>query len=99
MKLVAKTRHGAKVHKVYDEARTPYQRLLESSVLTEAKRGELAAVYHGLNPVMLLKQINGNLEKLWTLAERPTPRPKVTPKSKEELISVTGDCDATMHIR
>ena len=99
MKLVTKTRHGAKVHKVYDEARTPYQRLLESSVLTEAKRGELAAVYHGLNPVMLLKQINGNLEKLWALAERPTPRPKVTPKSKEELISVTGSYDATMPIR
>ena len=99
MKLVTKTRHGAKVHKVYDEARTPYQRLLESSVLTEAKRRELAAVYHGLNPVMLLKQINGHLEKLWTLAERPTPRLKVTPKSKEELISVTDNCEATMPIR
>jgi hypothetical protein len=99
MKLVTKTRHGAKVHKVYDEARTPYQRLLESSVLTEAKRGELAAVYHGLNPVMLLKQINGHLEKLWTLAERPTPRPKGTPKSKEELISVTDNCEATTPIR
>ena len=99
MKLVTKTRHGAKVHKVYDEARTPYQRLLESSVLTEAKRGELAAVYRGLNPVMLLKQVNGHLEKLWTLAERPTPRPKVTPKSKEELISVTDNCEATTPFR
>jgi len=28
MKLVVKTRHGAKVHKVYGMARTPYQRLL-----------------------------------------------------------------------
>ena len=34
MKLVSKTRHGAKVHKVYDTARTPYQRLLEAGVLT-----------------------------------------------------------------
>ena len=99
MKLVTKTRPGAKVHKVYDEARTPYQRLLESSVLTEVKRGELAAAYHGLNPVMLLKQINGHLEKLWTLAERPTPRPTVTPKSREELISVTDNCEATTPIR
>ena len=33
MKLVSKTRHGAKVHKVYDMARTPYQRLLETGVL------------------------------------------------------------------
>ena len=34
MKLVSKRRHGARVHKVYDTAKTPYQRLLESGVLT-----------------------------------------------------------------
>ena len=71
MKLVAKTRHGAKVHKVYDTAQTPYRRLLESGVLTEAKRQELAATYNYLNPVLLLKQINKNLEHLWNLAEHP----------------------------
>ena len=71
MKLVTKTRHGAKVHRVYDTARTPYQRLLEPGVLTEAKRHELAATYHGLNAVTLLKQINKNLERLWNLAEHP----------------------------
>jgi hypothetical protein len=71
MKLVSKTRHGAKVNKVYDTARTPYQRLLEAGVLTEAKQQELAATYHGLNPVRLLKQINCNLEQLWRLAQRP----------------------------
>jgi len=71
MKLVSKTRHGAKVNKVYDMARTPYQRLLEAGVLTEAKQQELAATYHGLNPVRLLKQINSNLEQLWLLAVCP----------------------------
>jgi len=71
MKLVSKTRHGAKVNKVYDMARTPYQRLLEAGVFTEAKKQELAATYHGLNPVRLLKQINSSLEQLWQLAVRP----------------------------
>jgi len=71
MKLVSKTRHGAKVNKVYDTARTPYQRLLEAGMLTIAKQQELAAAYHGLNPVFLLKQINSNLEQLWRLAQRP----------------------------
>ncbi len=71
MKLVAKTRHGAKVHKVYDTAQTPYQRLLNSGAFSEAKRQELATTYHGLNPVSLLKQINNSLESLWKLAERP----------------------------
>ena len=71
MKLVSKTRHAAKVNRVYDTARTPYQRLLEAGVLTEAKQQEVAATYHGLNPVLLLKQINSNLEQLWRLAQRP----------------------------
>ena len=71
MKLVSKTRHGAKVHKVYDTTQTPYQRLLRSGVLTEAKKQELAATYHVLNPILLLKQINENLESLWKLAEHP----------------------------
>ena len=71
MKLLNKTRSGAKVHKVYDTARTPYQRLLEAGVLTETKQQELAATYSGLNPVQLLKQINSNLEQLWQLALRP----------------------------
>jgi len=34
MKLVTKTRHETKVHRVRDTARTPYQRLLEAGVLT-----------------------------------------------------------------
>jgi len=75
MKLKHKTRHGARVHKVYDTAQTPYQRLLEAGVLAEAKREELAATYRGLNPRLLLKQINGNLECLWRLAERPAHQP------------------------
>ena len=43
MKLVSKTRHGAKVHKVYDTAQTPYQRLAQAGVLTGAKKTEMAA--------------------------------------------------------
>jgi len=71
MKLMSKTRHGAKANKVYDTARTPYQRLLEAGMFTEAKQQELAATYNGLNPVQLLKQLNSNLEQLWQMAVRP----------------------------
>ena len=71
MKLVSKTRHGAKVNRIYDKARTPYQRLLRAGMLTEVRQQELAATYHGLNPVLLLKQINSNLEQLWRLAQHP----------------------------
>jgi hypothetical protein len=70
MKLVSKTRHGAKVHKVYEIAQTPYQRLLQAGKLTEAKKVELATTYRGLNPVSLLQEINATLEQLWRLADR-----------------------------
>ena len=70
MKLWSKTRHGAKVHRVYERAETPYQRLLRLGILSKAKQIETAAIYNGLNPVLLLKQINSNLEQLWRLAER-----------------------------
>lgn len=70
MKLISKTRHGARVHKIYETAQTPYQRLLKLGVLSPAKQSELASVYAGLNPALLLRQINGNLSQLWKLSEK-----------------------------
>jgi hypothetical protein len=78
MKLWSKTRYGARVRKVYEVAQTPYQRLLKLGVLSETTRADLAATYHGLNPVLLLKQIDGSLEQLWRLADHPTPIPSYT---------------------
>ena len=94
MKLVSKTRHGARVHKVYDTAQTPYQRLLESGVLTPEKRVGLVATYHGLNPVLLLSHLNGHLDKLWKLADHPIPAAKAKGRS-----SVTAICEATTPVR
>lgn len=85
MKLWHKTRHGAKVHKVYEKAQTPYQRLLQANILSKEKQAELAATYRGLNPVALLKQINGTLEQLWRLANRATPSPRPTLKTEAGL--------------
>ena len=70
LKLVGKSRQGAKVRKAYDTAQTPYRRLLSSGVLPEAKQREMASIYAALNPVTLLKQIKQEVEHLWTLAER-----------------------------
>ena len=69
LKLIHKTRHGARVYKVYDTAQTPYQRLLQSGKLTAEKSHQLATIYDALNPVMLLKQIRQEVEHLWTMAE------------------------------
>jgi hypothetical protein len=95
MKLIAKNRHGAKVHKVYDTAKTPYQRLLEADVLTQAEKAKLCATYRGLNPVKLLNELNGHLEKLWKLSDKRTGKNEV----KSKPVSVTANYEATPAVR
>ena len=69
LKLILKIRHGAKVYKTYDTAKTPYRRLLSSGVLAEDKKRELASIYGALNPVTLRRQIINAVEYLWTLSD------------------------------
>ena len=71
MKLKHKSREGAKVRKVYDEAKTPYQRVLETGALTPGQRESLERLYRSLSPVRLLGDIEREQQKLWALAEHP----------------------------
>jgi hypothetical protein len=66
-KLVDRIRHGAKVHKQYDRARTPHQRLLALAVLNDERSQELEKLYRSLNPLQLHRHIDQELEKLWRL--------------------------------
>lgn len=68
MKLKEKTRDGARVSKPYDEAKTPYQRLLAAAVLPEQDEERLAALYLSLNPVELQRKIGRIQKRLRTLA-------------------------------
>lgn len=70
LKLVSKSRNGARVHKVYDKAQTPYQRLMACGVLTEDKKRTLASIYGALNPAALLRQLRQAQQHLWTLGDR-----------------------------
>jgi hypothetical protein len=72
LKLMVKSRQGARIHKVYDEAQTPYSRLLKSGVLAEDKKQELADIYNSLNPVALVGQIAQALQHLNKFSERTT---------------------------
>jgi hypothetical protein len=67
-KLLTKTRQGARVHRVYDRAQTPYQRLCAADVLSADKRQALDALYHRLNPLQLRRDLDAALAHLWTLA-------------------------------
>ncbi len=68
MKLREKTRDGARVTKRYDQAKTPYQRLLEAAALTEKAEERLDALYLSLNPVEIQRKIGRIQQRLRTLA-------------------------------
>lgn len=68
MKLQSKERHGARVKKRYDKARTPYQRLLDSSFLKEETKQQLRERYRALNPAQLKRQLERLQRKLLATA-------------------------------
>lgn len=72
MKLKSKERHGARVTKKYHEARTPYQRLLDSSFIKEETKKQLRARYRTLNPAQLKRQIEALQRKLLATAVSTT---------------------------
>ena len=75
-RLVHKSRHGAHVHRVYDRAQTPFQRLCARETLPLDRAQALAAGYRALNPLQLRRQIDVALTTLWRLAARdPAPLP------------------------
>jgi hypothetical protein len=64
MKLVDKTRVGAKVRKMYDKPMSPYQRLMAYPKLPDAVRAELTRRYQSYNPVVLQREVNAALRAL-----------------------------------
>ena len=64
MKLKSKERVGSKVTKRYDDARTPYQRVLASAQVSEAEKERLRAVYKTLNPAALKRKLMRLQERL-----------------------------------
>lgn len=69
MKLLSKERLGSKVKKTYDDAKTPYQRVLASPQVSEEVKDALRKQYLTLNPVALLRQIQQCQACLWKQAK------------------------------
>ena len=71
MVLVSKERQGAKVSRRYDQAKTPYQRVLEQPDLAPALKLRLRHQFLTLNPAALYRQIEQLQIQVWQLALRP----------------------------
>ncbi len=89
-KLVTTHRQGARVHRVYDRAQTPNQRLCASGVLAPRVREALEAPYQGLNPLQLRRELDAALDRLWTLAAPDPLRPGHTEIAPPSLKSAPG---------
>lgn len=57
MKCVERKRVGSRIVKKYDEAKTPFERVLLSNNVSDVVKNELRKRYQELNPVVLKKQI------------------------------------------
>jgi site-specific recombinase XerD len=57
MKLVTKQVEGRTIHRIYDAAQTPLQRVLSSGVLSTPQQQELRAIAKALDPLRLFQQV------------------------------------------
>ena len=79
MKLTSKTRIDGHLKKEYDQAKTPYQRVLASPEVTPENKTKLTALYANLDPVPLRLQIEKLQRHVWQnrrvrfLADATTP--------------------------
>jgi hypothetical protein len=76
-KLILKERIGGKIHRVYDKAKTPFQRLLESPEISEEKKQELKNIYQSLNPAELKRNIDKKLDMLYKFYKKKNNSQKV----------------------
>jgi hypothetical protein len=66
-KVIGKEQVGGKVRKIYDRAKTPYQRVLSSPDVKDEAKERLREVYLHLNPVKLRMRMEENLRVLWKM--------------------------------
>ena len=69
-KLIGKERRGSKIHKLYGAPRTPYQRLLESGIISEESQRRLKEQFLAINPAGLQRSIDNSLRDLWSLNDK-----------------------------
>ena len=77
MKLLTKQRDGSQVHRTYDLAQTPWQRLLGTDAIKPEARTRLEAIYAALDPFACCSQLTTLQEALWRHAVVCSVAPEV----------------------
>ena len=74
---------GTRMQRRYDRARTPFERLCESGVLSVQKRQELQAIYDQTNPLQLREEIYALIDYIFSL-------PNAVPGVTEDVYQLVG---------
>ena len=69
LKLVEKERIGGKLIKHHDEPKTPYQRIMDSGVLTVDQMNSLKHIFEGYNPFDLKKELEKQLKWFFKIVD------------------------------
>jgi hypothetical protein len=88
MKLLSKQRDGKKVRCVYDPAKTPLQRLLQSGALPAQKQQELLDVASTLDPIRLFQQLEQLQQAVFRSAASCSPFVSLLPTVPIRVFSV-----------
>ena len=98
MRLLSKSRMGAKTYRKYDVPRTPYDRVLLSINVTKGRKQKLQRAYRKLDPVRLLSEIERLQDKLWSYASKEiamrSKRSDFMPSDLRSYGEVSGDGQA-----
>jgi hypothetical protein len=82
MKLDQKIRIGAKIKRIYKQAKTPLDRLLESDHGDRTKLEELRQLREKTDPFELSAAIDRKLARIWQLASKANLQMAATPRRK-----------------
>ena len=82
IKLVSKERTGGRVHRKYDDPKTPYQRVIESSGVEERVKEEMMKIYKALNPAKLKREIDDRINKLYKIYQKKNKSHEIQEKKK-----------------
>jgi len=93
IKLIAKVRVKGKIHRKYDTAKTPYQRVVESKYIPQNKKQELRKIYLSLNPAQLKRDIDRKLDMLYKAYQEKNKTTKVDINKKISVRFLTAQSD------
>jgi len=65
LKIKEKERRGSRVIKRHDEAKTPYQRVLDNPHVPDEKKEALRAYYKTLNPVTVKREVDRLIKEIF----------------------------------